>query len=556
MAKIDTPVQLTRDLKDVVSAIVQGYRCGQQPVTDTSAELHRLCGCLEQLLQFEQKEQKRILRAPRGYWDFFCMALSQQRGDTESVCFVHSQNKLQTPLGKGRAFIRFCLVHGQLAESLQLCLLDSKFTREWYGPRSPLLCPKLQEDLLDSLYALNAVTFNLDLQRADLDEAWPMFSESYYSSHNPGRRPRRTKESPKEPSVLCGSSESIQPAESQTNQTDYLQETPSEDLLAAFSSSQHLMSQDPSSGKKSKDSKSFTPTSHLKEADGERLQRDSGSPKRGICLENSMPSNEKQDMGVLGALTCTTVAEVGSTGVLPGTEGGTKAEKAGIERLLASSPRGTIGDTVGGIWQEWEVPSISGEPRVLQSLKTSKDFITEKSQEPAGVAKGTRKEEPAAVALQAKAEPPGLRTPNKIHPLEQLLEEREEQLKVLQEQLQRCQEEKAQLQAQLQREHQEAERRDAVFEEELGRQQDLVRTMKRRVLELIQEKDSLWQKTQQLSSTAPGCCVGCSKIFGRLSRRYPCRLCGSLVCHACSVDYKKQACRCPPCIQKGDTQAH
>lgn len=34
-------------------------------------------------------------------------------------------------------------------------------------------------------------------------------------------------------------------------------------------------------------------------------------------------------------------------------------------------------------------------------------------------------------------QPQGLRTPNKMHPLEQLLEEREEQLKVLQEQLQR-----------------------------------------------------------------------------------------------------------------------
>lgn len=49
--------------------------------------------------------------------------------------------------------------------------------REWYGPRSPLLCPELQEDILDSLYALNGVAFNLDLQRPDLDEAWPMFSE-------------------------------------------------------------------------------------------------------------------------------------------------------------------------------------------------------------------------------------------------------------------------------------------------------------------------------------------------------------------------------------------
>ena len=39
----------------------------------------------------------------------------------------------------------------------------------------------------------------------------------------------------------------------------------------------------------------------------------------------------------------------------------------------------------------------------------------------------------------------------------------------------------------------------------------------------IREKDILWQKVQHLSSVGPGCCVVCSKIFGRLSRRYPCR---------------------------------
>lgn len=49
--------------------------------------------------------------------------------------------------------------------------------REWYGPRSPLVHPELQEDILDSLYALNGVAFDLDLQRPDLDGAWPMFSE-------------------------------------------------------------------------------------------------------------------------------------------------------------------------------------------------------------------------------------------------------------------------------------------------------------------------------------------------------------------------------------------
>lgn len=38
----------------------------------------------------------------------------------------------------------------------------------------------------------------------------------------------------------------------------------------------------------------------------------------------------------------------------------------------------------------------------------------------------------------------------------------------------------------LEQKQQEAERRDAMYEEELGRQRDLTHAMKRRVLELIQ----------------------------------------------------------------------
>lgn len=50
----------------------------------------------------------------------------------------------------------------------------------------------------------------------------------------------------------------------------------------------------------------------------------------------------------------------------------------------------------------------------------------------------------------------------------------------------RCQEERAQLQAELEQKQQETERRDAMYEKELGGQRDLVHAMKRRVLELIQ----------------------------------------------------------------------
>lgn len=177
MAEKETILKISRNLKNAVSAILQGYGDGQGPVTDTSPELYRLCGYLELLLQFDQKEQRSFLGARKDYWDFLFTALRRQRGYTEQMNFICSQDKLKTSLGKGRAFIRLCLAQGQLAETIQLCLLNPQLTREWYGPRSPLLCPELQGDILDSLYALNGVAFNLDLQRPDLDEAWPMFSE-------------------------------------------------------------------------------------------------------------------------------------------------------------------------------------------------------------------------------------------------------------------------------------------------------------------------------------------------------------------------------------------
>lgn len=48
---------------------------------------------------------------------------------------------------------------------------------EWYYARSPFLSPQRREEILGSLYELDGVTFHLALRRADLDIAWPMFSE-------------------------------------------------------------------------------------------------------------------------------------------------------------------------------------------------------------------------------------------------------------------------------------------------------------------------------------------------------------------------------------------
>uniref|UniRef100_A0A2I3G0E1 RUN and FYVE domain-containing protein 4 n=1 Tax=Nomascus leucogenys TaxID=61853 RepID=A0A2I3G0E1_NOMLE len=441
MAEKGAILKVTKDLRAAVSAILQGYGDGQGPVTDTSAELHRLCGCLELLLQFDQKEQKSFLGPRKDYWDFLCTALRRQRGDMEPIHFVRSQDKLKTPLGKGRAFIRFCLAHGQLAEALQLCLLNPELTREWYGPRSPLLCPEHQEDMLDSLYALNGVAFELDLQQPDLDEAWPMFSESHCSSstQTQGRRPRKNKHAPKKIPATYGGPENVQIEDSHTSQAICLQDAPSGQQLAG----------------------------------------------------------------------------------LPGSH-------------------------------------ILGEPWVLQGLATKEDSTVENPQVQTEVTRVARREEQAEVSLQDEIKSLRLgfrKAEEQAQSQEQLLRQQEGELQALREQLkeeaeaQRC----CTIHPPLDKQ-QEAERRDAMYQEELGGQRDLVQAMKRRVLELIQEKDRLWQRLQHLSSMAPGCCVACSKIFGRLSRRYPCRLCGGLLCHTCSMDYKKRDRCCPPCAQGGEAQ--
>ncbi|NXS13203.1 FYCO1 protein, partial [Neodrepanis coruscans] len=71
--------------------------------------------------------------------------------------------QLKTPVGRGRAFLRYCLVHQQLAESLQLCLLDPKSLCDWYYARSPFLSPQHRAEILGSLYELDCVTFHLAL---------------------------------------------------------------------------------------------------------------------------------------------------------------------------------------------------------------------------------------------------------------------------------------------------------------------------------------------------------------------------------------------------------
>ncbi|NWW51279.1 RUFY4 protein, partial [Pedionomus torquatus] len=114
----------------------------------------------------------------------------------------------------------------------------------------------------------------------------------------------------------------------------------------------------------------------------------------------------------------------------------------------------------------------------------------------------------------------------------------------------------------LQRAQREALEREATRGAEQARQQELIRDMKGRLLELLREKDALWQKTEGIDTPMPspaprdvGLCTRCHKDFRLLSRRYNCRLCQGKVCHACSVDVGKQGRCCLLCYQQRHPQA-
>ncbi|NWU95045.1 RUFY4 protein, partial [Upupa epops] len=144
---------------------------------------------------------------------------------------------------------------------------------------------------------------------------------------------------------------------------------------------------------------------------------------------------------------------------------------------------------------------------------------------------------------------------------QQLLAQQQEMAR-LQEQLSRAQQDGERWALALQRAQREALEREATRGAEQARQQELIRDMKGRLLELLREKDALWQKMEGIDTPMPspaprdaGLCACCHKDFHLLSRRYSCRLCQEKVCHTCSVDVGKHRRYCLHCYQQGHPQA-
>ncbi|KAM6282419.1 FYVE and coiled-coil domain-containing protein 1 isoform 3-T3 [Porphyrio hochstetteri] len=174
--------RIIRDLQDAVAELSKEFKEGGEPITDDSVNLQKFSYKLEYLLQFDQKEKTTLLGNRKDYWDYFCDCLAKVKGANDGIRFVKSITELRTSLGKGRAFLRYSLVHQRLADTLQQCFMNTKVTSDWYYARSPFLNSKLSSEIVGQLYELTDIQFDLASRGYDLDAAWPAFARRTLSS--------------------------------------------------------------------------------------------------------------------------------------------------------------------------------------------------------------------------------------------------------------------------------------------------------------------------------------------------------------------------------------
>uniref|UniRef100_A0A3P9JAK3 FYVE and coiled-coil domain-containing protein 1 n=1 Tax=Oryzias latipes TaxID=8090 RepID=A0A3P9JAK3_ORYLA len=176
--------RIIRDLYEAVEELSEEYKESEEPITDDSTNLHKFSYRLEYLLQFDLKVKTTFLGTKKDYWDYFNDCLAKVKGANDGIRFVRSISELKTSLGKGRAFIRYSLVHQRLADTLQQCLLNQRVTSDWYNAKSPFMKPDLSAVIISHLYDLNQVLFDVAPRGHDLDASWPTFARRTLGSLN------------------------------------------------------------------------------------------------------------------------------------------------------------------------------------------------------------------------------------------------------------------------------------------------------------------------------------------------------------------------------------
>ncbi|XP_041329295.1 RUN and FYVE domain-containing protein 4 [Pyrgilauda ruficollis] len=613
--------RVIKDLQKTVAELKCSYQEQNLPVTDGSRELHSLCAQLEFLLQFDLKEKRSFFGQRKDYWDFLCQGLARCRQEHEGIHFVTSLDKLKTPVGRGRAFLRYCLVHRQLAESLQLCLLDPESLCEWYYARSPFLSPKRRAEILGSLYELDCVTFHLALYRSDLDTAWPMFSEPLAGSVEMEDIEEDIEDGEVKKGMEEEAEEEVEKDDSKDTKEVKVEHVKVEDVEVDIE--EDLEEKHEELEEDEKEVKDVD-VEELKDAHGTgKAAQPDGAGEPGMsplstgtrCMLGSLSLVPRQPAGTeesLQALVSQLRAELAQR------EAAAQALAAGLARaelrhrrqeegsarraqlwareaealretntFLQRALRAAVAAGDPGAlaraqeeargWQEvaeergtqlararaeaaaltsclqecQEVLVAAGRTDMVKDAGSSNEVaaVEEVLRQALELARGPQ--EPPG-APQAEGEPSTVTSMAML--LANLAATAQEETWQSRQQLQAQQQEMARLQEELsrgtvsplprgrarqdgerwasalQRAQREALEREATRGAEQARQQELIRDMKERLLELLREKDALWQKTEGIDTPMPspvprdpGLCARCHKDFRLLSRRYNCR---------------------------------
>lgn len=174
--------QALAQIKQRILELCEQFKESDEAINDDSTTLHQFCTELELVLQHGQKDKAFSLDVSRGYWGYFrrCLAAEKNLKGYNALKYAKSLPELKTHVGRGRAVVRYCLVHQCLAETLQACTIDEKATSDHYQAWSVLRQPEAVQGLLSSLYELNAVPFDLASSGNDLDSSWPLFARKVF----------------------------------------------------------------------------------------------------------------------------------------------------------------------------------------------------------------------------------------------------------------------------------------------------------------------------------------------------------------------------------------
>jgi hypothetical protein len=193
------------DLEELCKTLIniqerkQNENLSEPCIKDDCYELQKFCFKLEYLFQSCLREKKgssfssslspavESSFSTREYWNLILDALKSSKSFEDALKYVKNLNEVKTNLGRARAFIRFCLQYHRLADAIQQITMEPKVLSTWYNERSVWFNDELKYRIIQILYDLNDLDFDLiSKNNFELDTTWPtiQLNRNHNSSGN------------------------------------------------------------------------------------------------------------------------------------------------------------------------------------------------------------------------------------------------------------------------------------------------------------------------------------------------------------------------------------